>query len=438
VSVKAFSSLLATLLALPVLGLVASGFAQEKKKTFYNDFHLPPHDYYKVAATDRVTRLKALHEKGGIKIEWDTDQEMVEAFCKALDVPIESQVLVFSRTGLQRRITGPENPRALYFSDDVYFGYVPGGFLEIISIDPKLGGIFFLADPRNPEHKFEFLRQEERCLGCHGGNQGDFLPALMLRSTHVGKDGRSLGAATTFLPSHRIPFDTRWGGWFVTGQHGINHLGNAFAVRADGGVRNPPAPKPMTALDRFFDEKLFPVQGSDVVALLVHDHQIGAHNLLMNVHYRVRSELDYHDLDSPEGRAIPLSEGGLEMAQKQADLLARYFLFIDAPDLEGGVQDSRESFRSVFTDLARRDADGRSLRQFNLKSRIFEYRCSYLIHSEAFLQLPLQFREVFWARLKKILRAREAPGDYAKLDLVERTAIYEILKATHVNLPAGW
>ena len=81
-------------------------------------------------------------------------------------------------------------------------------------------------------------------------------------------------------------------------------------------------------------------------------------------------------------------------------------------------------------------AQGRALRDLDLKTRLFRYRCSPLIYSASFRGFPPELRTLVLARLADILRAEAPPADYAYLPAAERRAIAEILAATLPDLPA--
>jgi hypothetical protein len=77
------------------------------------------------------------------------------------------------------------------------------------------------------------------------------------------------------------------------------------------------------------------------------------------------------------------------------------------------------------------DATGRSLKDFSLKGRLFENRCSYLIYSESFLALPPQLKRRVYARLGEVLTTSEPESRYAHLEEKERGHIVRILRETH-------
>src|SRR5262245_43385476 len=83
----------------------------------------------------------------------------------ALSVPVDSQLLVFSKTGVQHVHTGPLTPRALYFNESAVVGYVAGApEIEIIAHDPVEGLAFYTldqtADTMTPTRRHS-------CLTCH-------------------------------------------------------------------------------------------------------------------------------------------------------------------------------------------------------------------------------------------------------------------------------
>ena len=85
-----------------------------------------------------------------------------------------------------------------------------------------------------------------------------------------------------------------------------------------------------------------------------------------------------------------------------------------------------------------RDCHGRTLRDFDLKTRLFKYPCSYLIYSDAFDALPREMKEKIYARLWEILSGKDTSKDYANLSPETRQAIADILAETKRDLPGYW
>src|SRR5262245_11742131 len=103
-----------------------------------------PVRYNEGIATDPVAQLRANLEAGNANLEFDGRFGYLPALLKALNIPTSSQMLVFSKTSLQRRFISPGNPRAIFFNDGVYVGFIPGApFLEISAADRNLGAVFY-------------------------------------------------------------------------------------------------------------------------------------------------------------------------------------------------------------------------------------------------------------------------------------------------------
>src|SRR5690606_22252858 len=117
-----------------------------------DDFERPPIEYSKAAPENAVARLLAEIESGAAPLKFGAKQGYLPALLEYLDIPIESQVLVFSKTSLQRNKISPQTPRAIYFNDDIYVGFCQNGdVLEISVADPKLGAVFYTIDQTAPD-----------------------------------------------------------------------------------------------------------------------------------------------------------------------------------------------------------------------------------------------------------------------------------------------
>src|SRR5262245_4059277 len=67
-------------------------------------------------AGDAVSRLMDRVGRGEVALGRDGEGGALAAVLAALDVPRESQVLVFSKTSVQAAQISPARPRAIYFS----------------------------------------------------------------------------------------------------------------------------------------------------------------------------------------------------------------------------------------------------------------------------------------------------------------------------------
>jgi hypothetical protein len=104
---------------------------------------------------------------------------------------------------------------------------------------------------------------------------------------------------------------------------------------------------------------------------------------------------------------------------------------------EGGVR-GEAAFKEDFLRGRRADAAGGSLKDFDLQTRLFRYRCSYMIYGSAFAGLPPEFKQQVYRRIGEALDVEKADAEYAYLPPTEKQAIRSILRATLADLPAGW
>jgi hypothetical protein len=84
------------------------------------------------------------------------------------------------------------------------------------------------------------------------------------------------------------------------------------------------------------------------------------------------------------------------------------------------------------------DKQGRSLRQFDLTTRLFKYPCSYLVYSKAFAALPGDVKGHALRRLHEVLTGRDKTPAFEHLTAADRAAVLEILRDTLPDLPEYW
>lgn len=397
----------------------------------YNDYDLQPHDYYNAPLTDPMSELLRRIDAKDIVVEEANGKPLVKRLLKELDIPESSQVLVFTKTSLQRRPVHPGNPRAIYFNEDVYVAWMPNGRIEITSIDPKLGGIFYFQRPLDEPDRPLFTR-EERCLGCHAGSATNFLPGLLGVSVYPDEEGRNLRRVQAFeRVSHDARIEDRWGGWYLTGHTGsVKHMANALAT---GGRRNPvmqeDGRQDKESLKEFFDLDLHLRPDSDVLALAIHDHQIGMHFCLLEALYCIRHGLYYAKTDDDTRQALTkFDEIDGDDAEATIGRLMRYLLFADEATLGDEPWKDGGDYRETFLSDRKRDRKGRSLKDLRLNGRLLEYRCSYMIYSKSFAALPNPLKEEVYHRLHAILTGDVEGFDHLLAE--EKQAIYEILTDT--------
>jgi hypothetical protein len=386
---------------------------------------LPPIRYSDSKADDSLSRLAADLASGVKKVEGETPLERLKFVLRELDVPEESQMMVYSKTSHQNALIHPRNPRALYFSEEAYVGYVPGGAIEAVVMDPRLGPTFYLIESGGP-HGLKIERDLSNCMSCHGTARTENVPGLLVRSVYPNADGHPLLAMGTSHVTHETPLSERWGGYYVTGRSSLPHLGNR-TYEEDGP--DDARPSDLADLRDKIDVAKYPRATSDIVALMVLEHQCRMHNLLTAAtlqYQRARflgRALD-PAADPDEGSAGRVADG---MAEK----IVACLLFQDEADPGDGIEGG-EAFQKAFTARFPRTKAGDSLADFQLYDRMFKNRCSYMIYSRSFRDLPPRVKRPVLDRLKAVLAGEDAAFDWLKAS--ERKRIEAILEET---LP-GW
>ena len=382
----------------------------------------PAISYERAPVSNAISRLNAQLKAGEVSLESKGPSGYLESLLKTLHIPVESQVLVFSKTSFQAPRINPKNPRAIFFNDTLSVGWVRGGpVLEVIAQDPRQGTIFYTLEqkqeggaPARPQ-----FERNDTCTSCHTSDATQNVPGPFVGSVFPGVDGITM-YGPAYTTDHRSPFELRWGGWYVTGTHqATRHMGNAVATdQSDLAAMVTPATVHVTSLEGRFDMTGYLSPHSDIVALLVLEHQAQMLNLITRVGWESRA-----------GAA----DAGRTLDQAAAQLVD-YMLFIDEAPLPGPVAGTT-AFAAGFNATARRDSRGRSLRDLDLHHRLLKYPCSYLIHSEPFDAMPPVARAVVYARLWEVLSGRERGERYNVLTTADRQAILEILRETKPELP---
>ncbi len=395
-----------------------------------------PINYRSSKLDDPVARLEKRLERGEFKLHYDPKHGYLKSVLDALHISVSSQALVFSKTSFQFPAISPDTPRALYYNDDVYVGQVHNGkFLEFVSFDPTQGAIFYVMDEHRDKHP-RFERSEVDCIQCHVAPSTKGIPGVMLRSVFTKPDGTADAAARSFVTGQESPLSQRWGGWYVTAKNGTQ------GGMANVLISNPQQPEQLdraageniASLTGRFDTSAYLTGSSDIVALMVLAHQTQMHNWITLTNYQTRIEL-YKQTAS--GRPAADSDEAPKKFERPAEQLVRYLLFTNETPLATPIAGT-SNFAEQFTARGPRDSLGRSLRDFDLQKRIFKYRCSYLIYSEAFDAIPAPAKDFIYHRLFDILSGREQGPEFASLSSQDRRAILEILVATKPGLPQEW
>lgn len=393
------------------------------------------------ADANPVARLQRQLRAGTARLTPDDDHGYLRSVLKALDVPESSQVLVFSKTSLQRDRIGPKTPRAVYFNDEVYVGFcLRGDVLEVSTADPADGTAFYTLD-QEPVGRPRFARQTDNCLSCHGSTPTRGVPGHLLRSVVPDATGNPILSAGSYRTDAGSPFGKRWGGWYVTGTHGGQaHMGNLVGRdRASAGAGVDPAGQNVTDLRDRFTTGFYPTPHSDLVALMVLGHQADAHNKLARAAVETRDALRYQEeLNKALGEPADKTwDSVARRIQGAGDDLLKALLFSDEAALTDPVRGT-SGFDAEFAARGPFDRRGRSLRQFDLATRLFKYPCSYLIYSAAFDRLPAPAKDHVLRRLFDVLTGRDADKAFAHLSAADRSGVLAILRDTKPGLPAYW
>jgi len=367
------------------------------------------------ATDDAIARLGRRLADGSSALEYDEHGGYLPNLLRLLGINVDSQVLVFSKTSFQHALINPKNPRALYFNDNVAIGMVPGGTVyEMVALERSHGLAFYTLDTKKTDHP-SFQRRGVECLFCHApGNKG--AAALVVASVIPNPDG-SPAYTSAFIDTidHRAPFERRWGGWYVTGTHGSQtHMGNAVASDPENPLDlDKTHSQNVTSLANRFDVSKYLADTSDIVALMTLEHQVGATNRLgaLSVQYERAQRF-----------------GSIEADEQKIDAeirdLVDYLTFAEEAPLREPVH-GVSSFTKTFAALGPKDRRGRSLREFDLNTRLFRYRLSYMIYSDLFDAMPASLRARVYARLHQVL----VDSDPVAM---------EIVRETKSNLPEGW
>jgi len=380
----------------------------------------PAISYSTGATSDAVSALNNKLQNGSATLKHDESTGYLRSVLDALGVPVESQMMVFSQTSFQASLIRMHNPRAVFFTDTVAVGYIRGAkVIEVAAQDPTQGVVFYeLAQDAGSKPTF---KRNNDCLACHLSWETLGVPGLMVQSVYPLKDENSY--ANGFTTVHGSPLDQRWGGWWVTGDPGgARHIGNVSVMYNDKGSKLANPTRSLPSLDGLFDLKGYLAPYSDVVALLVIDHQANMTNLITRTGWEARLA------------AASRSQSASTRVTEAARDLVDYMLFVDEAPLVGPVK-STSGFAESFVARGPRDGQGRSLRELDLRRRLFKYPCSYMIYTPAFDALPPAAKNAVYSRLWEVLSGKDASPRYKGLVAQDRQAIVSILRETKKDLP---
>jgi hypothetical protein len=420
-------SITGTILLGACAAAAAASLQAQRPDAFTQSLDHPAIRYRTAPTRDRVAELNRQIEQGRVSLTFDAGSGYLRSVMNALRVPVESQLLVFSETSAQAEQINMRNPRAVYFDDDVAIGWVRGAAtLELAAVDPQQGVIFYTL-PQAQADTPRFAR-DNSCLLCHAIWETHGVPGLQVLSTFPMADERAYAGGG--VTDHRTPIPERWGGWFVTGRSvPPHHLGNLPVVRPVTSRAVPQAPV-LPSVKGLFDLSGYPAYTSDIVALMVLEHQSRMTNLITWLGWEARAA-------AAAGGGAEARASGAERVDYAVRQLVDYMLFVDEAPLTRPVEGG-SGFAAQFAAKGPRDTKGRSLRQLDLQSRLFRFRCSYMIDSAAFAALPEAVRQAIYTRLSAVLSGADTEPAYKAMARDERQTILDILRDTRRDLPAGF
>lgn len=355
---------------------------------------------------DPIARLQDELASGEKPLGFEPRHGYLRSLLQRLGIDPSSQTLVFSKTSLQSDFIAPKTPRAIYFNADTYVGWIPGApLIEIMSVHPTRGVVFYTLRNDKPGAK-AFQTEKETCFRCHGG----IAPSLFANSSPIAPSGYPRVFERTYNATPDLPLRLRWGGWYVTGSHGLQrHMGNELSLGNDEKHRiDIEKGANVTDLRRYLDVRPYLTPHSDIVALMVMEAQMEVQNVLTRTHAALR------DGDSAAEACEPLVEALLGCGETKL-----------ASPIKG-----TSDFATRFAQTAPKDPLGRSLSQLDLRTRLLKHTCSPLIYSESFEALPPAAKAQVWRRLRDVLLGKDRDARFGHLSAADRRATFEILRDT--------
>ena len=402
------------------------------------DSEYPVIDYSTRPPSDAIARLQRGIDDGDVQLAFDAGNGYLVSLLRELDIGLSSQMLVFSKTSFQTERISPETPRAIYFNDSVYVGWLQDAdVIEISAMDPDLGIVFYTLD-QTGEAAPRFQRQTALCLRCHDtySMSGGGVPRHLVGSGFTDQFGGFASHEGWHLTTHQSPIEERWGGWYVTGTHGDQrHMGNIIVRNvADPAEFDLDRGANATDLSEWVDTEPYLGSGSDIVALLVLEHQASLQSVIVRVNYETRTALRNEQERNVQSAREPdfVSAATRELVQDWSEALVGALLLVGEAPLAGPIVGT-SGFAGDFSSWGPHDSEGRSLRQLDLNDRLFRYPLSYVIYSDAFHGLPGIVKDYVYQRLGGVLRGEDESEAFAHLSETDRRAILEILQETKAD-----
>jgi hypothetical protein len=386
-------------------------FAERLEDTIFVPYEHPAIKYFETPTDEAVSHLNDQLEKGKATLDYEPGGlGYLPSVLKHFGINADSQTLVFSPDSFQAPLISPQNPRAVYFNDEIAVGFVQHGeVIEVSALDPKGGVAFYTLGTRKTE-KPSFARRDV-CLQCHQGGQTLGVPGLVVSSAYTPEGAQFEHTRGGFVTDDRTALADRWGGWYLSGSL--------------GGQKNQGVPIGSGPQERF-DTSRYLSPYSDIVALMTLEHQTRMTDLIVRIGWDTR---------------IATADGKMTEARPKLDAaiedMVGYMLFADEAPITAPIKGA-STFEKTFPERGPHDKQGRSLRDFDLQTRLFKYPLSYMIYTKAFDSMPDSARDRIYRRLYDVLTGKDASPKFARLTADDRQNILQILRDTKANLPAYW
>ena len=286
--------------------------------------------------------------------------------------------------------------------------------------------------------------QGNSCVACHADQSGDEPYKLLFRSVYPGVSGHALFQFGSYVTTQESPFAERWGGWYVTGNVGdhetlantrFEDAGDRDLQRVDKDRQN------LSDLTAVIDTAPYLTPHSDAVALLVLAHQTEMHNRIARAANGVRLALRDENIINEALKASPPagehSDSTNRRIASNCEPLVEYLFFSNEAEMRSSISGSTD-YAEQFQKSGPRDSRGRSLRDFDLTTRLLKYPCSYLIYSESIDALPDAAHAQLYRRMCEVLSGTDTTKPFEHLTPADRMAIAEILSETKPAFREAW
>jgi hypothetical protein len=416
-----------------------SSFPPPVRSQLRYDMDYPSVAYGEKATQNAIARLQEKLDRGEVKLKFEGNRGYLDSLLDALDIDPSSQVLVYSKTSLQIHVIDATTPRAVYFNDHTYVAWLQNSdMVEIMTMDDQRGAVFYsMMNRQRPSLTLD--RETSRCLTCHDtySMAGGGVPRFMVMSVVVNIAGQRIGSEVGAETTDSSPIAERWGGWFVTGQVGKQtHQGNILVRSPEELAKDKPASRMnLSTLQGLLDTKPYVTDKSDIVALLVLEHQATVHNLVTRASFKSRTVLGRSGIPDTTERWSALPPEVQKRLKPLTEPLVRALLFVNAAPYSGQIASS-SGFDKWFEAQGPRTSDGLSLRKLDLRTRLLKYPLSYLVYSAEFRALPAPLRDQVFSRIADVLTGQDRDPAFNHLSADDRSAILKILAETHPELSA--